>query len=105
MRGFTALSAAILKGFVRDRTAVFFAVVFPLMFLVLFGGLFSDQGQSKVELIEVGKVGLVDDLDAGVASCVELGATFPDEQPGETWRVLLDPSGHPFCLTQAANWG
>ena len=39
------------------------------------------------------------------AECVELGATLPDEQPGETWRVLLDPSGHPFCLTQAANWG
>ena len=33
------------------------------------------------------------------------GATFPEEQPGETWRVLLDPSGHPFCLTLAANWG
>ena len=47
----------------------------------------------------------VDDLDAGVARCVELGATLPDEQPGETWRVLLDPSGHPFCLTLAANWG
>ena len=47
----------------------------------------------------------VDDLDAGVAECVKLGATFPDEQPGETWRVLLDPSGHPFCLTLAANWG
>ncbi len=47
----------------------------------------------------------VDDLDAGAAACVELGATLPDEQPGETWRVLLDPSGHPFCLTQAANWG
>jgi predicted enzyme related to lactoylglutathione lyase len=47
----------------------------------------------------------VDDLDAGVAKCVELGATFPEEQPGDTWRVLLDPSGHPFCLTLAANWG
>jgi catechol 2,3-dioxygenase-like lactoylglutathione lyase family enzyme len=47
----------------------------------------------------------VDDLDEGVAACVELGATFPDEQPGETWRVLLDPSGHPFCLTLATNWG
>jgi len=47
----------------------------------------------------------VDDLDAGVAQCVELGATFPDEQPAETWRVLLDPSGHPFCLTLAKNWG
>ena len=41
----------------------------------------------------------------GRRACVELGATLPDEQPGETWRVLLDPSGHPFCLTQAANWG
>lgn len=47
----------------------------------------------------------VDDLDAAAAECVTLGATLPDDQPGETWRVLLDPSGHPFCLTQAANWG
>ncbi|MFC7487153.1 VOC family protein [Knoellia sp. CPCC 206453] len=47
----------------------------------------------------------VDDLDAAAAQCVELGATLPDEQPGETWRVLLDPSGHPFCLTKAENWG
>jgi len=47
----------------------------------------------------------VDDLDAAAQSCIDLGATLPDEQPGETWRVLLDPSGHPFCLTLAANWG
>lgn len=36
---------------------------------------------------------------------VELGATVPEEQPGATWRVLLDPAGHPFCLTRAQNWG
>lgn len=36
---------------------------------------------------------------------VELGATVVDPQPGETWRVLIDPSGHPFCLTDAKNWG
>ena len=47
----------------------------------------------------------VDDIDAAAQQCVDLGATLPDEQPGETWRVLLDPSGHPFCLTLAANWG
>jgi len=47
----------------------------------------------------------VDDLDAAAAEIVGLGATLPDEQPGETWRVLLDPSGHPFCLTLAGNWG
>jgi ABC-2 type transport system permease protein len=59
---FRALSLAIVKGFVRDKTAVFFAVVFPLMFLVLFGGLFADQSQSKVELVQVGHVALLDDL-------------------------------------------
>jgi predicted enzyme related to lactoylglutathione lyase len=47
----------------------------------------------------------VDDLDAAAREVVGLGGTLPDEQPGETWRVLLDPSGHPFCLTRAANWG
>lgn len=45
------------------------------------------------------------DIAAAEQRCVELGATVPDEQPGETWRVLLDPAGHPFCLTDAANWG
>ena len=45
------------------------------------------------------------DIDETAARCVELGATQPDEQPGETWRVLLDPAGHPFCLTDASNWG
>lgn len=47
----------------------------------------------------------VDDLDEGAARCIELGATLAEPQPGETWRVLLDPSGHPFCLTLAGNWG
>ncbi|WP_170315443.1 VOC family protein [Nakamurella deserti] len=48
----------------------------------------------------------VEDLAAAERRCVELGAAVPDDQPGEgRWRVLLDPSGHPFCLTLAANWG
>jgi len=47
----------------------------------------------------------VDDIDAAAQECVTLGATLPNEQPGENWRVLLDPSGHPFCLTLTANWG
>lgn len=47
----------------------------------------------------------VEDIEAAVQRCVELGARLADPQPGETWRVLLDPAGHPFCLTDAANWG
>lgn len=46
----------------------------------------------------------VDDLDAGVSTCEELGATLADPQPDAGWRVMLDPSGHPFCLTLAKNW-
>jgi predicted enzyme related to lactoylglutathione lyase len=41
---------------------------------------------------------IVDDLDAAEASVVELGATRAEHQPGTTFRVMLDPAGHPFCL-------
>lgn len=41
------------------------------------------------------------DIEAAEKRAVELGATVPEFQPGETWRVLLDPEGHPFCF---ANW-
>lgn len=41
---------------------------------------------------------MVEDLDAGEAAVLELGATKPDHQPGTTFRVFLDPAGHPFCL-------
>ncbi|MEU3459365.1 VOC family protein [Streptomyces sp. NPDC006733] len=42
----------------------------------------------------------VDDLDTAEAALLALGATRPQAQPDEQgWRVLLDPAGHPFCLT------
>jgi ABC-2 type transport system permease protein len=62
---FIALSLAILRGFLRDKSSVFFAIIFPLMFLVLFGGIFGDQSQSKVDMIQVGDVALVDQLPPG----------------------------------------
>ncbi|HET8559962.1 MAG TPA: VOC family protein [Marmoricola sp.] len=41
---------------------------------------------------------VVDDLDAGEKAVVGLGATKHEHQPGTTFRVFLDPAGHPFCL-------
>lgn len=41
---------------------------------------------------------MVDNLDSGEAAVLELGATKADHQPGSTFRVFLDPAGHPFCL-------
>jgi ABC-2 type transport system permease protein len=57
-----AISVAILKGFFRDKASVFFAIIFPLMFLVLFGGIFSDQTSSRSNLVEIGSVSLIDNL-------------------------------------------
>ena len=64
--GFLSLAKAMLKGFVRDRAALFFTVLFPLMFLVLFGGLFKDQGSARVEVLAVGQVALFDQVPVDV---------------------------------------
>jgi len=42
----------------------------------------------------------VDDLDAGEAAVLAAGATKAETQPGESFRVYLDPAGHPFCLVR-----
>lgn len=41
---------------------------------------------------------IVDDLDEAETATIALGATKHEHQPGETFRVFLDPAGHPFCL-------
>ena len=45
----------------------------------------------------------VDDLDVAEAQVLELGATRAEHQPGTTFRVFLDPAGHPFCLVLASD--
>jgi nucleotide-binding universal stress UspA family protein len=47
----------------------------------------SSAGQGRAELEEA------------VARAVEAGATVAGFQPDERFRVLLDPAGHPFCIT------
>lgn len=42
----------------------------------------------------------VSDLDSQEARILALGATKADVQPNpDNWRVLIDPAGHPFCIT------
>jgi hypothetical protein len=42
----------------------------------------------------------VADLERAVADAVALGAREAAHQPSpDAWRVLIDPAGHPFCLT------
>ncbi len=38
------------------------------------------------------------DLDEGESKVLSLGAVKAGFQPGDKFRVFLDPAGHPFCL-------
>jgi predicted enzyme related to lactoylglutathione lyase len=40
----------------------------------------------------------VADLDIGEREVLAIGARKCEFQPGTTFRVFLDPVGHPFCL-------
>ncbi|QWF21365.1 VOC family protein [Nocardioides sp. LMS-CY] len=53
-------------------------------------------GQERPQQLHLDVV--VPDLDAAEAEVLELGATRAAHQPGTTFRVFLDPAGHPFCL-------
>jgi hypothetical protein len=45
----------------------------------------------------------VADLDVAEAQAISIGATKHAFQPGDTFRVYLDPVGHPFCLIENYN--
>lgn len=73
---FKSLSRAMYLGFKRDRTALFFTILFPLMFLLIFGGIFGHQTTSKVNVLEVGE-----------APILEQAVTQGAEQLGEVMKV------------------
>ncbi len=64
MSAFSSLSSAALKGFFRDKVAVFFSFAFPLMFIVIFGLIFSDAGTNKIEIGVVGEGPVITALDS-----------------------------------------
>lgn len=59
-----ALTRAQWKGFWRDKQNWFWLLLFPLMFLFMFGFLFQDAGASRSELAVVGDVPFLDRMPA-----------------------------------------
>jgi ABC-2 type transport system permease protein len=60
---FRSLALAGVKSFYRDKATLFFAFVFPLMFLVVFGLIFRDAGASKIKIAVVGDGPVITTLD------------------------------------------
>lgn len=65
MRALLSLSRAMFLGLLRDRVAIFFTFVFPLLFLVVFGLLFSEEGGEAVELAVTGSGPVLEALPPG----------------------------------------
>ena len=42
----------------------------------------------------------VNHLEEAVQYAVQCGASIAREQFSDSWKVMLDPAGHPFCLCQ-----
>ncbi|HYB87035.1 MAG TPA: ABC transporter permease [Streptosporangiaceae bacterium] len=64
-QGFRSLSRAMFRGFVRDRAALFFTILFPVLFLLLFGSLYKSSSTPKINVVEVGRVSVLDQARAG----------------------------------------
>jgi ABC-2 type transport system permease protein len=68
--GLASLSRAMLLGFVRDRAALIFSILLPVLFLVLFGSLYKNSAVPKISLVAVGRVQLLrqaEQADPGLA--------------------------------------
>jgi ABC-2 type transport system permease protein len=64
-QAFRSLSRAMYLGFVRDRSALFFSILFPVLFLVLFGSIYKGSSTPKINVVEVGRVSILDQARAG----------------------------------------
>jgi ABC-2 type transport system permease protein len=88
LTAFRSLSRAMIRGFVRDRAALVFSILIPVLFLLLFGSLYKDSGSAKVSIIEVGKVSLLDQAEA--ASPAQLGKVLTISHSGDLATALDD---------------
>lgn len=113
MRGLLPMTVANAKSFVRDRASLFWTLAFPVLFVVLFGAIFSggetrftlawvDQDRSPASAqLRAGfdQVPLLELVDAEHAAAQE------DMRRGDVDAVLLVPAGLAEAIAQAPAGG
>jgi ABC-2 type transport system permease protein len=61
---FRSLSAAMFRGYVRDRSALIFTILIPVLFLVLLGAIYKSSATPRISVLEVGRASLLDQARA-----------------------------------------
>jgi ABC-2 type transport system permease protein len=82
MRSLVSLTIANLRSFLRDRTALFWTLAFPIVFVIMFGTIFSGGGNSDYRL------GWVDQDGSPVSA--QLRTALADNAPVELTDGTLD---------------
>ena len=104
------LTVANLKGLVRDRAALFWTFFFPVMFVLLFGVLFSGSGDSKVSVGWVDQDGTqasagVRQAFANVPLLTLQSGSLEDEkaatQRGDVSAIVVVPKGLEAAVGQS----
>ena len=103
LTAFRSLSRAMWRGFTRDRTALVFSILIPVLFLVLFGSLYKSTNAAKINVVEVGKVSLLDQAEAAapgqlgkimtVTHTRDLSTALADVRKG-TYNAAVLEQGH-----------
>jgi ABC-2 type transport system permease protein len=83
-----SLSRAMFLGYIRDRTALVFTLLIPVMFLVLLGSIYKSSGTPKLSVLEVGQVPLID--QARAASPGQLGKVLTVKHASDLAAALAD---------------
>jgi ABC-2 type transport system permease protein len=111
MHSLVTLTRANIRSFVRDRTALFWTLAFPIIFILLFGAIFSGPGDTTY------KVGWVD--DDGTPAAAQLRQAFAQVplleladgtldgsraamQSGDLRGIIVVPDGYAAALAAAA---
>ncbi|MFD7416474.1 ABC transporter permease [Kitasatospora purpeofusca] len=68
---FASLSRVMIVSFVRDRSALFFVLLFPLMFLMLFGTLLKGASSPHAKVEQVGAVRVLDSVQGEARAGLE----------------------------------
>ncbi|MEV0649852.1 ABC transporter permease [Phytomonospora sp. NPDC050363] len=62
MTSYLSLTKAMLIGLSRDKSTLFFTLLFPLFFLIIFGALFSGGQSSPSKVVQIGDVPVLDQV-------------------------------------------
>ena len=110
MRSLVALTVANIRSFVRDRAALFWTLAFPLIFVVLFGLIFSGPAITvKLAFVDLDNTAQSQQLEQAFASIKGVTVTTTDHdsamslmQTGKVSGVVEVPAGYGAAVTAAS---